>query len=104
MSENRKKVPEIDRLLSGIAKDLRLGDKKPVDATAWFLGPKAENKAAFMEMVAMAAESQCEVREKFQPDDPPILCHDSADEKDIETHRESINEIKHQLSLMLNKL
>lgn len=69
MSDNRNDHSEIDRLLTGLAKDLRLGEKIPIDATAWFLGPKAENKAIFMEMVAMAAESQCDVREKYQPED-----------------------------------
>jgi hypothetical protein len=68
VSENRQNNSDIDRLLSGIAKDLRLREEKRIDVTAWFLGPKAENKAAFMKMVAMAAESQCDVRKKHQPD------------------------------------
>lgn len=104
MSGKPQENIEINSLLTAIAKDLRLEEKKVVDATAWFLGPKAENKQAFLEMISMAAESQCKVREDYMPNDPPIFCGDTQSAEDLKKHEDSIKEIKHQLTIMLDKL
>lgn len=103
MSDESKKLAGIHELLSAIGKDLRLGEKKTIDATAWFLGPKAENKKAFLEMVNMAAESQIAVRKDYMPNDPSIFCA-NRDQQDIEKHEKSLAIIKEQLQLLLDML
>ena len=40
---------------------------------AWFLGPKAENVALLMELVAQAIDSHAEFRRRFHPEDPSHL-------------------------------
>ena len=57
MSDNSQKQASSTTLLSSFAEGLKLDEKTPIDATAWFLGPKAENKEHFLKFIQMAANS-----------------------------------------------
>lgn len=98
MSDRNQDEQHITRLLEAVGKDLGLNEKKTIDATAWFLGPKAENAAAFLELITLAAQSQIAVRKEYMPNDPPIFCEDT------EQHQASIETIRNQLQLLLQKL
>jgi len=103
MAENNHIQAPVTTLLSSLAKNLKLDEKTPIDATAWFLGPKAENEKAFLEFVAIAAQSQIDIRKKYKPNDPPIFS-DDADKKDKDKHEESIEKIRVQLKILLDQL
>ena len=92
---------EHDRLaaiLDGFAKDLDLDHSHPIDASAWFLGPKGENGKALKELIEIAARSQIHTREHYMPDDPRFT--PSPDEK----HEKAIGIIKTELKKLLDKL
>jgi len=101
MSMQNPKNTSIDAILSTLANNLRLTEKKSIDATAWFLGPKAENAEAFLEMITMAAQSQIDIRHDYMPNDPSIFCETT---EDSDAHKDSIKIIKDQLQLLLNEL
>ncbi len=49
-------------------------DNIPVGrASAWFLGPKAENQQLFSRLIAEAIEEHCRYRRSFHPEDPAVI-------------------------------
>lgn len=85
-------------LMDRILESTNLDRKTPIDATAWFLGPKAENAEALLKLVKLAAESQIEIRRKYQKDDPPIF------EESDEAHQNSLQIIERELRTLLDQL
>ncbi|MDH3763435.1 MAG: pyridoxal-dependent decarboxylase [Gammaproteobacteria bacterium] len=71
----------------------------PIDASAWFLGPRAENAEALLEFVKLAASRQIEARKKYMPEDPSMV--DDYKDKD---HQDSISVIRTKLTRMLDLL
>lgn len=98
MSKQSHKSTAVTALLSAIEKNLDLERKNPVDASAWFLGPKAENEKALLDLVAMATKSQITARKQYMPTDPPIFSGESDD------HDHSIEIIKQELDRLLTEL
>jgi len=90
---------EFASLLAELEDRLDLGDSNPIDASAWFLGPKAENAHALLKFVKMAAKSQIENRREYMPDDPPIFT-----DYDDPEHQRSIGIIKAELKKLLKQL
>ena len=72
MSTDNTKAADISRHVKAISRRLALDHKaKPVaDATAWFLGPKAENRALMEAEIAKALQANFEFREAYEPYDP----------------------------------
>jgi glutamate/tyrosine decarboxylase-like PLP-dependent enzyme len=89
---------EFSSLLNSIGDDLELSGKKPIDATGWFLGPKAENAEALKDLVAMAVQSQIDIRHAYMPDDPPVFSGES------KSHERSIARIRDELQKLLGQL
>lgn len=85
-------------LANKILEAINLDHKQPIDATAWFLGPKAENGKALIDMITLAAESQISVRHEYMPKDPPIF------EKSDEAHKNSLKIIETELRNLLGQL
>ena len=84
--------------LQALLTELKQPSISAIDASAWFLGPKAENHQALIEMVTEAAQSHIATRRNYMPDDPPIF-------KEVtEKHKYSIQLIREQLHSLLNKL
>ena len=54
MGRPSRRDDELAQTLKNIAKKLHLEKTSPIDATAWFLGPKAENEEALHKLVSMA--------------------------------------------------
>lgn len=102
MGNNAKKQNDLHSLLAAVEKNLNLDEKKTVDASAWFLGPKAENKKALLEFIQSAVESQVYVREHYQPSDPSFFS--DATEKEVADHEASIDIIRTQLKVLLDEL
>jgi glutamate/tyrosine decarboxylase-like PLP-dependent enzyme len=48
---------------------------------AWFLGPKAENRELFQELVALAVDRHCGDRERLYPDDPRYVTPERMDDE-----------------------
>ena len=63
---------DITRKIQAICKHLVLNHKtRPVvDATDWFLGPKAENRALMEAQMTKALQANFQSREEYEPDDP----------------------------------
>lgn len=99
MARQTPKNKDFTALLANIESNLELGKSNPVDATAWFLGPKAENAPALLEFVKLAVESQIDMREKYMPGDPEIF----TDYEDAE-HQKSIGIIRTELTTLLHQL
>jgi len=100
MSEQNQKNSAIEALLSASAKNLQLAEKKPIDATAWFLGPKAENASTLLDLVKKAAQSHIDTRLQYMPDDPRIF-----DQNDPpQGHQESIKILTQELESVLTQL
>jgi len=89
--DNNQKQAPIDILLSNLAKSLKLENKTPIDATAWFLGPKAENHQALQKLVTMAVKSQVDTRQKYMPNDPEFTS--DVDEKSIEIIEDALTDL-----------
>ena len=72
-TENTNKG-DITRQIQAICKHLALDHKAApdVDATDWFLGPKAENKALMEEQMMKALRANFQSREEYEPRDPPF--------------------------------
>lgn len=98
MSSHSQENSRVATLLETIEKKLGLGRKNPIDATAWFLGPKAENEKALLKLVAMAAQSQIDARKEYMPKDPSIFTEET------ESHKESIKIIESELETLLTHL
>ena len=97
MKINDQKRTDVATRLGSIKGQLDTGSVNPIDATAWFLGPKAENEAALLELVSHAIESHSETRRKYMQDDPGIFDKDHPPEH-------SIDIIKKELSILLTQL
>jgi glutamate/tyrosine decarboxylase-like PLP-dependent enzyme len=98
MTKHQINASILPTLLGNIEKNLLLDKKKPVDATAWFLGPKAENGKALHKLITMAVQSQIDVRLEYMPDDPPIFHEASSG------HAKSIDIIECELRSLLKQL
>lgn len=98
MARNSPARQALPPLLAAISERLDEAALQPIDATAWFLGPKAENAAALHKFVEMAVDSQIRVRLDYQRDDPRIY------EADDEPHRQSLERIESALRAMLTEL
>lgn len=84
--------------LQSLYTELSLTPSAPIDASAWFLGPKAENHQALLDMVVQAAKSQINTRKLYMPSDPPIFTKASKE------HKHSIQIIKDNLQSVLDLL
>lgn len=91
------KSPVVQSILSQLER-LRPAIETSVDATAWFLGPKAENGRFLQELVAMAVQSQINLRKQYMPDDPQFVNGDTPE------HEQSIQLIRDHLSDLLAQL
>ncbi|HEY9051097.1 MAG TPA: pyridoxal-dependent decarboxylase, partial [Gammaproteobacteria bacterium] len=99
MADHSKQSSSLSALFSQIAADLNLDKKNPVDATAWFLGPKAENAKALHHFVELAVNSQVSTREEYMPEDPDIFTdYEEAD------HQKAISIIEDELNKLLTQL
>ena len=98
MAENSESRSDLSALLTGIAERLDETQPRAIDATAWFLGPKAENAAALHELVKQAVDAQVWARTHYHDEDPAIFSGEDDD------HRESIGLIKSKLEVMLTEL
>ena len=98
MEDASKQVKPLMQLLHSIEQQLNLEQTFPIDATAWFLGPKAENEQALHDLIRMAVDSQVKFRLDYMPDDPRIF-----DDPD-EAHQKSLQLIKKELGSMLEQL
>ena len=74
MKTDNTNKDDITRQIQAICKHLALDHKAApdVDATDWFLGPKAENKALMEEQIMKALQANFQSREDYEPDDPPF--------------------------------
>ena len=88
----------LESLLAPLRKALDPEASRPIDATAWFLGPKAENADLLRELARMAVDAQIDVRHSYMPDDPPIFVE--PDEK----HARSADILKEELKTLLQQL
>ncbi|MGH1484926.1 MAG: pyridoxal phosphate-dependent decarboxylase family protein [Cellvibrionaceae bacterium] len=77
MKNNQKNVPDnqddaVSRQIRALCEYLTIDhtDEPSVDATTWFLGPKAENRAMFEKQIMQALQANYEAREEYEPDDP----------------------------------
>lgn len=72
MSTDNTNTSDISRYIQAICKHLALDHKAgPVaDATSWFLGPKAENRALMEAQMTKALQANFQFREAYEPDDP----------------------------------
>jgi len=95
VSNQNQKKPSIDAILGTLANNLKLTEKKPIDATAWFLGPKAHNGEALLDLITTSVKSQIDTRLAYMPNDPKIA--DKVSEK-------SIKIIKDELEILLKQL
>lgn len=69
--------PEGTAAVPRSASDFGLGAAIGAQALgAWFLGPKAENRVEFTNLVKAAIDSHCDDRELFYPDDPKYVTDD----------------------------
>ena len=59
---------QIRTLVEHLRVDHRAGPS--VDATTWFLGPKAENRLSLESQITKALQSNYKAREDYEPDDP----------------------------------
>ena len=74
MKTDNTNKDDITRQIQAICKHLALDHKAApdVDATDWFLGPKAENKALMEEQMMKALRANFQSREEYEPRDPPF--------------------------------
>jgi glutamate/tyrosine decarboxylase-like PLP-dependent enzyme len=86
-------------MFSKLEQSLDSDSDHPIDASAWFLGPRAENAEALLEFVQLAASRQIETRRKYMPKDPSMV--DDYEDKD---HQDSIDAIRSKLTHMLDLL
>jgi glutamate/tyrosine decarboxylase-like PLP-dependent enzyme len=86
------------QILHNIGQKLNLDEKNPVDATAWFLGPKAENHEALLKFIKMAVHAQVHTRTHYMDDDPAIFIGSD------KTHKESLEIIEKELNTLLEHL
>jgi len=72
MKTDNANKDDVTRQIEAICKHLALDHKAlpDVDATDWFLGPKAENKALMEEQMMKALRANFQSREDYEPDDP----------------------------------
>ena len=98
MPNHWQKNTTVTELLRAFGKNLNLDEKSPIDATAWFLGPKAENGKELLELIATAVQGQIDARVEYMPSDPAIFKGESDD------HEKSIGIIKKELETLLNQL
>ncbi|MEM7563408.1 MAG: hypothetical protein AAF353_10220, partial [Pseudomonadota bacterium] len=89
---------QLEAVMFDIARDLNLDKSQPVDASAWFLGPKGENGEALKALVEIGVQRQVLTRETYMPDDPRFT-----PEFD-QSHEDSIQIIKDELNLLMDKL
>ncbi|MEM7561741.1 MAG: pyridoxal-dependent decarboxylase [Pseudomonadota bacterium] len=89
---------QLEAVMADIANDLNLDHSKPVDASAWFLGPKGENGEALKALVEIGVKRQILTRETYMSDDPRFT-----PEFD-QSHEDSIQIIKDELNLLMDKL
>ena len=82
MAKNAPPQQSLPPLLAGIAARLRKTAPQPIDATAWFLGPKAENAAVLHDLVRRAVDSQVWARTHYHDEDPAIFSGDDDGHKD----------------------
>ncbi len=97
-----KKAPakaNLALLRQDIASKLNLDSSSPIDASAWFLGPKGENGEALLKFVKQAVESQIHTRTTYMADDPAIF--PSYDDQD---HLDAIAIIEQKLGDLLEQL
>lgn len=97
-----KKAPyksSLALLRRDIASKLNLDSSSPIDASAWFLGPKGENSEALLKFVKMAVDSQVNTRSEYMPQDPAIF--PAYDDRD---HLDSIAIIEQKLGDLLGQL
>lgn len=76
VSERRARMMASLRALdqSLAASDLKLEDAKSLGTpSGWFLGPKAENKAVLLKLIADTIEEHCRFRLDYKPEDPVII-------------------------------
>ena len=98
MSNYTQKNAALTALMNRIGENLSLEEKRHIDATAWFLGPKAENGKELLELVAMAVQGQIDTRKKYMPSDPTIFNGDS------DEHEQSVKIVKDELDKLLTEL
>ena len=89
---------DLGQILRDIGQKLNLDEKNPVDATAWFLGPKAENHEALLKFIKMAVCAQVDTRVTYMEDDPPIFTGSD------KNHKASLEIIEHELDILLEHL
>ena len=99
MKKQSRPRGELASLLVELEDRLEPGERNPIDASAWFLGPKAENAHALLKFVKLAAKSQIKNRREYMPDDPPIFT-----DYDDPRHQRSIGIIKSELKKLLKQL
>ncbi len=63
----------VDRYLTRAESPLKLLSAGGGTTTGWFLGPKAENEALFLELISDAITSHAAFRRTFHPDDPDFI-------------------------------
>jgi glutamate/tyrosine decarboxylase-like PLP-dependent enzyme len=83
--------------MTKLVEDHANDEEQAVDASAWFLGPKAENSEALQKLVKMAVDHQKAFREQYMPDDPPFSTNSAQ-------HKASIKLIQNHLEKMLDLL
>lgn len=101
MPSNNINDHNLTQLYKKIGQTLSLSSfDKAIDATAWFLGPKAENGQALLDFVQCIVEDQIHTRKTFAPKDPTIYDVKSDDAE----HKKSIALINDQLKELLKQL
>ncbi len=96
MPDHSQKNADLNALMNQIGENLSLEEKRHIDATAWFLGPKAENGKELLKLVAMAVQGQIDTRKKYMPSDPRIF--------NGESDGPSFDVIENELKTLLNEL
>lgn len=98
MAKFFQKEADLESLLDSIGKNLDLTSSNPIDATAWFLGPKAENEGALLDLVKLAVKSHSDTRREYMPGDPRIFDEDFPPQPSIDIIKDELEKLLTQLS------
>lgn len=106
MAKPHYNVSALSAIIARIKEDLKSDKEETIDATAWFLGPKAENGKALLDLVKLAVEGQINTRKEYSnsKEDPPFFTLDSNNPKEVKENERSIEIITKELELLLTQL
>jgi len=68
---------------------------------AWFLGPKAENKEVFLELLVKSISEHAKLREEYYPDEKPYI---DEEVKQSELYKEMLRILEHKRAELSEKL